>query len=63
MALYEIVLRKADGSDEVRLTDRRPALRSELKVDGNSWCVVSREAAHEPIASCRFICVPSGRES
>jgi len=60
MALYEIVLRKADGFDEVRLTDKRPTLRSEFKVDGTSWCVVTREAAQEPFASYRYICVPSG---
>jgi hypothetical protein len=49
MAVYEVVLRYEDR-DEVRLTDRRPDLGSNLKIAGAAWTVQTREAE-------RYICV------
>ena len=56
MPLYEIVLRRADGTDEVRVTDRRPAVGETLRIGNRSWQVVLERDPADVRATARFLC-------
>lgn len=56
MALYEIVLRRADGTDEVRVTDRRPAVGDTLRIGNRSWEVVLERDPADFRAAAQFLC-------
>ena len=47
---FEIVLRFADGREEVRITDRPPDIGRGLEVSGRTWTVLGR---HSP---SRYVC-------
>ena len=56
MPLYEIVLRRADQADEVRVTDHRPAVGDTLLIGNRSWQVVFERDPADGRATARFIC-------
>lgn len=58
MPLYEIILQKPDGADEIRFTDHEPDAKRPLVIDGRSrWRVERVEPATDPVASRRYLCV------
>jgi hypothetical protein len=58
MALYEVVLQKPDGADEVRFTDHALQPSRPLVIDGGSrWRIVRVEAPAHPLCVCRYLCV------
>lgn len=58
MPLYELILRKPDGADEVRFTDHEPDAERPLVIDGRvRWRIEGVEPAIHPVASCRYVCV------
>jgi hypothetical protein len=59
MPLYEIVLRKPSGADEVRFTDHALRLDQPLLIDSTRWTITSVEPADHPLAAHRYVCVCS----
>jgi hypothetical protein len=56
MALFEIVLSKPGGAEEVRYTDHRPAIGDTFWIDNRCWEVVDERAANGLHAAARFRC-------
>jgi len=59
MPLYEIVLQKPDGAEEVRFTDHELRRDQPLMIDTVRWTIASVEAAEHPLAAHRYVCVRS----
>lgn len=58
MPLYELILQKPDGADEVRFTDHEPDPQRPLVIDGRSrWRIERVEPPTHPVASRRYLCV------
>ena len=57
MSLYEVILRKPDGLDEVRFTDRELRLGESLRIGGSSWTITGVQPTDHPLAARRYTCV------
>ena len=64
MPLYELILQKPNGADEIRFTDHEPDAERPLVIDGRSrWRIERVEPATHPVASRRYLCVPIDSET
>lgn len=63
MPLYEIVLRKPDGGEEVRFTDHELCRDQPLLIDSNRWTIACIDPADHPLAAHRYVCVRSSGQS
>jgi hypothetical protein len=63
MAVHEIVMRRPDRDDEIRLTDQAPMIGSTLKIDGQPYTVESTAPSPRSIDGNRYVCVPTAIRS
>jgi hypothetical protein len=57
MPLYEVILQRHDGADEIRFTDHEPQRDRPLTIDGSRWWIERIEAPTHPLALRRYRCV------
>jgi hypothetical protein len=56
VALFEIVLSKPDGVEEIRYTDHQPAIGDTFWVDNRCWEVVDERDATDAQSTAGFRC-------
>ena len=59
MAVHELIIRRPDGDDEIRLTDQAPMIGSSLKIDGQPYTVEGTDPSSRTIDGNRYVCVPT----
>jgi hypothetical protein len=63
MSLYEVILRKPEGVDEVRFTDCELRLGQSLLIGGSRRTISRVEPADRPLAAQRYMCVRAATTS